>query len=169
MRKLKKLRTLVIYWPNLKDADLAALKGLANLKTLGLGGCEKITAAGMAHVANLTALEELRLGGTKADAAFIAHLKALKRLKKLDLSICRAVDDAAAAQLKHLSQLEALSLEDTAVTDAGLEHLYGLTKLKHLELWCARVSAEGEEKLKKALPNCAVSESRFFFEETEEK
>ena len=66
------------------DADLAILRGLANLKWLSLQGTQ-VTDAGMLHLKELSNLEGLSLHGTEVTDAGIVHLQSLSALKHLYL------------------------------------------------------------------------------------
>jgi len=51
-----------------------------------------------------------------------------------------------------------VDLRGKQVTDAGLEHLKGLTNLRTLHLQHTQVTDAGVNELKKALPNCKISD-----------
>jgi len=53
-----------------------------------------------------------------------------------------------------------LYLQYTQVTDEGLKHLVGLTNLRWLELGETKVTQQGIEDLKKALPRCTIFQTR---------
>ena len=106
------------------------VKGLTNLQLLFLP--DQITDAGMEHLKNLTNVTNLGLEGTQVTDAGLEHLKGLTNLSFL------------------------LGLSGTKITDAGLEHLKGLKKLKYVSLQNTKVSQEGVDKLKKALPKCKI-------------
>ena len=55
-----------------------------------------------------------------------------------------------------MKKLEFLHLGRTAVTDASLATLEQLTTLKTLHISRTKITEEGAEKLKKALPNCEI-------------
>jgi hypothetical protein len=50
-----------------------------------------------------------------------------------------------------------LNLYATGVTDAGMEQLKNLRALKRLYLWQTKVTAQGAEKLQRALPGLEIS------------
>jgi hypothetical protein len=52
--------------------------------------------------------------------------------------------------------LKALKLDMTSVGDAGLAHGTGFRKLNTLDLTRTRVTDEGAEKLRRALPDCEI-------------
>ncbi len=51
---------------------------------------------------------------------------------------------------------KSLRLDAETVTDADLSRLEGLTDLRHLELDHTKVTDEGVNKLRAALPNCQI-------------
>ena len=116
--------------PKVTDAGLKHLKGLSNLRHLGLGS--QVTDAGLKHLKGLTKLRELYLSGTQVTDAGLEHLKGLTGLNHLNL-------------------------DNTKVTDAGLEHLKGLSNLRSLSLGRTPVTGAGVNELKKALPKCHVT------------
>ena len=59
--------------------------------------------------------------------------------------------------MKNLASLEYLNLYGTQVTDAGLGELEGLKNLRAIYLWQTKVTPEGVESLKKALPQCEIN------------
>ena len=68
----------------------------------------------------------------------------------------RACTDDDLRHLRELPYVSNLDLEETHVTDAALVHLHGLHKMKTLKLRGTKVTAEGVERLRKALPDCKV-------------
>jgi mono/diheme cytochrome c family protein len=117
---------------DVKDADLALLKDLANnLVELNLGGTQ-VTDAGLAPLEGLTHLTRLQLQNTKITDAGLVHLQGLH-------------------------QLHSLNLYGTAITDKGLESLKGLKDLKQLYLWQTKVTAEGARQLGQAIPGLSIN------------
>jgi hypothetical protein len=114
------------------DAGLEPLLPIAdNIVSLDLART-KITDAGLAHVAKMTKLKELRLDNT-------------------------GITDAGLARLKGLAQLEYLNVYGSKVTDAGLAHLGGLKNLRSLYVWQTGVTSAGIAKLKGQLPAAYVN------------
>jgi hypothetical protein len=67
------------------------------------------------------------------------------------------VTDNGLVHLQGLTKLHDLSLMFTHVTDAGLEHLKGMVQLQFLDLRANdRITDDGVEKLKRALPKCKI-------------
>ncbi len=102
----------------------------------------RVTDAGVAHLAGLTQLTDLRLQGALVGNAGAKHLSALENLHVLDLSETQIGDQG----LKHLAplrQLSYLSLSKTAVTDTGLVYLQQMRNLQCLYLNDTQVSGGG--------------------------
>ncbi|HJZ54019.1 MAG TPA: hypothetical protein VKE74_03635 [Gemmataceae bacterium] len=137
------------------DNDLAELKGLTELRSLGLRG-SAVTDPGLAHLKPFTRLRELTLMSTAVGDAGLAHLTGLTELEALDLDRT-AITDAGLPHLKGLVKLRHLQMAHTAVTDAGLDPLLGLVELRELNLRGTAVTREGAEKVTKRLPGTKVS------------
>lgn len=118
-------------YPQITDAGLAQLQGLAGLERLWLSGTQ-VTDAGLAHLQGLTWLQSLELEGTQITDAGLAHLQGLTGLRSLDLT-------------------------GTQVTDTGLAHLHRLTGLQVVSLHSTRVTDAGLAQLRQALPNCRIN------------
>ena len=155
LKALTHLRILDLRYTNVTDAGLKHLEGLTKLTWLDLIDT-KVTDAGLEHLKRLTKLRQLWLGATNVTDAGLKHLRGLKNLESLGLDSLPKVTDAGLEHLKGLTNLEKLQLGSTNVTDAGLEHLKRLTKLKSLGLIDSKVTKEGVQKLREALPNCRM-------------
>jgi hypothetical protein len=167
--------------PQVTDDDLAFLRGMAKLKSLG---CEqsRVTSEGLGHLRKLIDLRSLYLGGSQVDddgmkyvATLpnletlnldvpitddgLAQLRGLTHLKRLTLNRSRVTDEG----LKHLAafeNLETLQLYQTQVSDAGLEHVRSLRKLTFLDVRGTKVTEAGVRGLKRELPKVNVSMER---------
>ncbi len=128
--------------PEMTDAGLVALEGLANLVELHLSKATKVTDAGVAHLRNLPRIEGLWLDGTGLTDAGLRHLKDLRTLKELYLG-ATAVTDAGLANLADLTQLKRLGIGHSRVTGAGLIHLRGMSELESVGAEGTGVSGEG--------------------------
>jgi len=150
------------------DAGLAHLAGLTKLRKLYLRSnpaTNKITDAGMVHLKNLRALEEIDLPWgddiTDTGFAFLADLDSLKKLnacsngitdksmatfaqmkslEELDL-MSRNLTDAGMEKLAKCLHLRCLDLQRSPITDAGLAHLGELKTLR--ELWIRKTQVTG--------------------------
>ena len=121
------------------DELLARLKTLPKLRELSIGGTTKITAAGLTHLAELTALEKLTLssinntGEGLGDAA-LQHIVGLKSLRELHLNEC-GTTDAGIRMLEGMPQLTHLDVyQEGRLTDAAIASIARLKRLKHLRL-----------------------------------
>ena len=138
--------------PNFKDADLAVLEPLVDLRILTLHQT-RVTGAGLAVLRNLRRLQELHvLACTKVDRDWPRDLPALAAGLRW-LSLCYTeVSDGSLEGLRGLTGLEKLDLVGTRIGDEALSYLKGLTGLKELNLRDTLVSGEGKKRLQAALP-----------------
>src|SRR5262249_20671841 len=114
------------YAGNLKEENLAYLKGLPKLRILYLVRTP-ISDKGLAYFQGLP-------------------------LTGLDLSLTNITDDGL-DQLKQIHSLADLVLNTTLVTDAGLRNLVpALPNLRRLKLYKTRISAQFEEELVRDYP-----------------
>jgi internalin A len=118
----KPIVAVTIERAQLTDPDLRDLKDLKTLRTLDLGAGGKFTAAGFAHLKNLTNLQELHLGGAEFPSEALAALSGLTALRKLSLPD-REYTAAQLAPLAGLVHLQESNLDLTKGTDAKLAFL----------------------------------------------
>jgi len=139
---LTNLERLQVDSPGITGAGLAHLSGLTRLKHLQLWRPTKPTDTDLAHLAHLTALEDLYLDLSEVTDAGLEHLGRLTNLRSLDLQRAE-ITDAGLAHLKRLTSLRSLHLSDTQITDAGLVHLETLSELESLLLDGTQVADTG--------------------------
>jgi hypothetical protein len=120
LRGQHRLRSLVLQHTRITEAGLAHLEGLTGLRKLYISG--DISDLGLAHVAMLTSLDQLRLNNTQITDAGLRHLRALPNLKCLALEHTQ-VTDASIPELKRLVGLSRLSLHRTEITTDGIGEL----------------------------------------------
>lgn len=142
LARLRQLRTLDFgggwarYKAKITDEGLRRLAALdlPYLESLDLGWCDRITDAGLAHLADMGSL------------------------KWLHLSACLQITDAGLPPLLSMKNLEALDLRGCpGITDAGLEILGRKTDWKNLAFGgCPNVTPEAVAKLQRALPAARV-------------
>lgn len=114
------------------DAGLDVLLPVADqIISLDLARTQ-VTDAGLAKVAKMTQLKELRLDNT-------------------------GISDAGLDHLKGLSSLEYLNVYGSKVTDAGIQKLAGLSNLKSLYVWQTGVTKAGVAQLRGKLPNTHIN------------
>ena len=173
----------------LSDDGFKSLATWKNLKQLGFDHWfrtkkDQPIGAGLAHLAALPNLENVRFGGCMIGIEAMEALSTIKTLKKLDVFHTFYVNDEALlplqklpdlrifiagpqyqprltdAALKNLSgvkSLEEISLTETWLTyENGFRHLAALPHLKKLSLPKVVASEEDVQRLKKELPNLAV-------------
>lgn len=136
------------------DADLAHVKGLAELSWLSLYNTQ-VTDAGLVHLQGLRRLTQLYLYNAQVSDAGLVHLRGLTALTELDLYNAK-VTDTGLKELTGLTALTWLNLRNTQVTDAGLKHLKGLPSLTQVDLYNTHVTVTGVADLKSTLPNCRI-------------
>jgi hypothetical protein len=115
------------------DSDLEQVAKLTKLKRLDVMSCKEITDTGLAHIRNMTQLEELHLPSGTTDAG-LAHVAKLTKLWYLDLQFCDQITDKGLAHVAKLTKLKWLQLHSTHITDAGLRHIANLSRLSSLLL-----------------------------------
>lgn len=114
------------------DAGLDALLPVAeSIVSLDLARTQ-VTDAGLAKVAKMSALKELRLDNTGIGDAGLVHLSGLKNL-------------------------EYLNVYGSKVTDGGIQNLAGLSNLKALYVWQTGVTKAGVAQLKGKLPKAYIN------------
>jgi hypothetical protein len=159
--KLKELKNLTEFEylgprapDRLTDAGLTHLAAITSLRALSLAETD-VTEAGTQHLKGLTNLQSLAIMRSPVTDEALKHLEGLTNLVSLNLASTK-VTDAGLEHLKGLTTLEYLDLYDTPITDAGLEHLKGLTNLKRLEIKRTGVTEAGMQKFRQALPQCEI-------------
>lgn len=147
---LSELTTLSLKNCSLKDADLEYLKGLSNLRSLTLDGCDQITGTALLALqqslpdCTISApdvvmsvkwngteygVESTSITATNCGIDDISMLKAFDKLEFLDLSSNHISDASALSELKTLKEL---SLAGNRLTTA--RDLQGLTNLTVLDI-----------------------------------
>jgi hypothetical protein len=143
---LPALRNLSVFNDRLTDAGLARLLQGHPFAALSIGVGKKLTARGLAALADQAGLERLTLyGGGKGELADdgIAPLAGLTSLRELEINSARVGDDGL-RPVAGLTGLESLWLYLDGITDAALAPLAGLTGLTFLRLRRSiRVSEDG--------------------------
>jgi Leucine-rich repeat (LRR) protein len=130
-------------------AELPELKGLtivANPQSRQ----DKLTNEGLRHLAKMTSLEELNLGGRRVGDAGLVHLSKLPLLRYLMLQGENFTDDGM-VHVGNVSSLKILHLGHVRqITDVSLAHLSKLGDLENLSLhWNDNISDNGMVQLKK--------------------
>ena len=126
------------------DAGLASLAKLASLRELRIR-LDGNAGAGLMHLANVPSLVYLELVGPVYGDNALRYLKNVKSLRRLMLfGSDFQLSDAGLAHLSHLDNLEELELIHIGtITDAGIPHLLPLRSLRKLDLGSAQLTDEG--------------------------
>jgi hypothetical protein len=117
--------------PEAGDSDLRLIAQLTSLRVLILH-CRCVGNEGLAKLAVLTKLRSLRMYGTP-------------------------VDDEALRIVENMPNLQALDLGYTRITDRSIPLLAKCKRLTRLSLIPSAITRSGKEKLKSALPDCAIT------------
>ena len=133
------------------DELLAKLKTLPKLRELDIEETKMITPAGLAHLAELPALEKLSLYEMSHDGAGLGNdamsiVSQIKSLRDLRVSYC-SLTDVGLRALEGMTQLTALNLSHNQLTDVGMKSLAGLTNLQSLDVGDMRITDEGVRQL----------------------
>jgi beta-lactamase regulating signal transducer with metallopeptidase domain/thiol-disulfide isomerase/thioredoxin len=133
---LVNLEELTLY--NARDKDLACLDNLKNLREFQasvLQGSNKITDAGMRHLAGMTKLWRLTIGGPGVTDASLDVLNGMKNLTSLHLS--GRFTDATLDRLARIDGLEILDVASTTpISDAAEQNFRGLRPSVRFGLKC---------------------------------
>jgi hypothetical protein len=136
--------------PKATDDNLRTMPRMVFTFELDLSG-GTVTDEGLKHLAGLPRLRKLDLRDNPVTEAGLKHLTGADDLKHLDLTRTK-VTDAGIVHLTGLKKLTYLSLEETAITDAAIPELSKLKGLMHLGVSKTKITADGEKKLKEAVP-----------------
>ncbi len=154
LKDLTSLTSLTIPRTKSTAAGLVHLQGLVNLQTLN---CAENSIRGGWLLLKDCPLTTLHLAYNPLDDETLQQIKTFKGLKKLYLGGGKFTDGL--SHLAEFPQLEELSLNGTTVSDALLVHVAKLKSLKKVDLSGAKVTKEGVQKLRAALPGCSVLSS----------
>ncbi|HIJ65508.1 MAG TPA: sigma-70 family RNA polymerase sigma factor [Candidatus Hydrogenedentes bacterium] len=132
IQDFKELEDFLIGSGSLGDTGLLCIGGLESLRVLSIMGMpDTFTEAGLAHLAKLTSLEELRIKLDENGGRGLRHLVDLPRLKHLAL-VGSMYGDRDLHYLKNAKSLKKLQFFDIQLTDAGLAHLSPLKTIEEL-------------------------------------
>lgn len=144
-------------WGNkdINDETLTLVKGLSDLKRLGLGGADNVGDKGLVHLSGLNHLSSLSLDGCKITDKGIESLAALPSLEGLTMNGSQ-VTDRGLKKLARIKTLKTLWLSHTVITDEGVKELAVLPGLEYLQIANTKVTDQGVGALKAALPKLRV-------------
>jgi len=120
------------------------LSKLTSLISLDLRSAKQLTAEGLAHCAQFTALEELELFAAHIPRGGLVGLRGLTNLRCLNLNDCEGMTDEELASIADLTNLQKLDLYRVrSITDRGIQYLAKLIQLRKLDLQQTQLTAEG--------------------------
>lgn len=130
---LPKLKRLTLGGNKLTDTGMQALRLMTALEYLDLSGPQRtdsglwsvsLTEPGIAAVAAVGSLRELRIGGANVGSNGLEELRrGLPKLERLSLHRCKRVTDEAVAVLSEWRSLVEVDLKDTKISEAGVARL----------------------------------------------
>jgi hypothetical protein len=117
----------------------------------------QITDASLSHITKLPKLEYLEITASKVSSDSLARIVKLPKLVVLTID-SPSITDGDLECLAMTHELFLLTLNTANVTDSGLTHLEKMTNLKRVILRGTKVTAQGESRLRQALPDCLVND-----------
>lgn len=133
LTNLPRLKQLTLGGNKLTDTGMQALRLMPTLDYLDLSGPQRtdsglwsvsLTESGVAAVATLKELRELRIGGSNVTALSLEALrKGLPKLERISLQRSKRITDEALNVLLEWRSLKEIDLKDTKVTEAALRQL----------------------------------------------
>lgn len=138
----------------LGDAEFRQIGQLKSLKGLTLyGSCKGLNDQTLAHIAGLTALEELGTDGIQVTDGALKQLTTLTNLRTASFFHIAFPDKgftgAGFAAFKSLPKLERLTVAGTPFNDKGMAAVAELTQLKEFRTWHTYQTQAGNEHLLK--------------------
>lgn len=122
------------------DDDVEMILGLRGLEWFSAEWSE-LTDGGVARLAEMPRLLEIRIAGTKVTDKSLHALGRKPDLRAVDVSGSDRITDAGVAALADCRQLEVLILRETRVTSASLPTIARFSRLRELSLNATRVNA----------------------------
>jgi hypothetical protein len=116
---------------------------MLKLQYLSLSDCNRITDAGLQHIAKLLELQHLDLSNcSRITDAGLVHVSQLHRLHHLDLGWNQKIHDHGLSYLSKLTKLQGLELHCCdELTNACISYISTLTSLRRLTLsFCEGIS-----------------------------
>lgn len=115
----------------------------------------RLTEADVPKLAGLHFVKALALDRADVNDANAFAIGQLGTLERLAIPYTH-LTDVGIHQIARLKQLRTLFLTGVPVTDAAVSDLSALTQLRSLYIRWTKITLTGAEKLRSALPNCAV-------------
>lgn len=183
VKSLPHLRGIYLNGQSVTDSVLNEFFAVPDLTVVGLSSTH-VSPAGIRELARLPRLRHFSLGDERMTDEHLAAIGSLSHLEGVELSIygnprVTAITDAGLQKVMTLPRLKSLSLNvlpvrdesmrrlpqmpalthlhiDARITDEGLEQIALCSGLKTLILSAKHTTVKARDRIRKALPNCAV-------------
>lgn len=142
------------------DVYLPYLNRFPELQALHLWDTD-LTDQGLLTIPNIPGLCEIYLGCNPLGDAGLTSLLSFPNLNTLYLSSTHLSDHGLIELLRGLPYLSTLILCHCDISDVSVPELKRTRTLKQLNISYTKISPEGEESLKSALPACKIERSEF--------
>ncbi len=162
LHQLADLKFLVAAGTAITDHGLKELLNHTEaLEEIDLSRCNQLTDDGLAELATLSNLTQLKLDQTAAGPQLLHDLANNSELKLLSLDGCRAVNDRALEQLfgsHDHTHLQFLRISGTGITNASVQSLARnqLPALKGLDIRNTQVTSDHASRLRQRFNGCRV-------------
>jgi beta-lactamase regulating signal transducer with metallopeptidase domain/protocatechuate 3,4-dioxygenase beta subunit len=149
MKAFPRLKRLFLCKGQATNEALASVADLKDLEVFFIWDAQKITDAGVKHLAGLTKLQNVHINNSQIGDGALEVFARSPALKHLSLQ-GNAFSDEGLRHLEGMKQLRSLwiGMNREPITDTGVQHLAGLTLLEQLDLQKANLSDEGVMVLK---------------------
>ena len=165
LKNLKALQSLSLAYTNVTGKSIEHLS--TDLVSLRLEACD-VEDAHLKALARMPKLAQLWLGRTRVTDAGLPAIGKLSEWVLLDLTDCK-ITDAGLPSLGKLKQIQHLWLSKTirhgeddrsALTDESIRYLSTLKTLRDLRIADSKMTSEGLQKLRNALPETTINVER---------
>ena len=154
--RLKSLRSFECGGTGLRDSHISKMKDLRNMYHLGIWGTQVTDESCQTISEYFPNLAFLNLGWTKAlTTRGVTHLLENRELNRLTASSSN-LNDEGLAVIAASENIRQIIADGCRISDIGLEAIHSRSNLTKLDIRNTRVTADGVQKLRAALPNCTV-------------
>jgi internalin A len=166
-KNLKSLKSLELAYTSVTGKAIEQLSTMPGLLSLRLEACD-VQDAHLTALARMPKLAQLYLGRTRVTDAGLPAIGKLSELVLLDLTDCK-ITDAGLLSLGRLKHIRNLWLSKTirhgeddrsALTDESIRYLSTLKTLRELRIADSKMSPEGLQRLRGALPKTTINVER---------
>jgi hypothetical protein len=133
LARVPSIISLYLFNIGLTDDDLSELSDMPQLEWLNIGGNEKVSDVGIAHLAQCRRLRHLNLESTGVVGMSLEKLAGCKDIDTLELMNCPVTDEAI-VRIPRFPKIVNVNLSDTRMTEKGLMHFVNWHYLKLLAI-----------------------------------